>query len=150
MKKLLLFMLSCVLLLISLRVAFVWWDRGAPPGFQPEIVDVTLDTITRNHRGVRITGMARYDVRIKVGENYIYPLMNLKKFNKKTIKVMISSPKKPSRLASLEEMTVEGLARPPGGVVNQEVYNAWRRKGFEFTEKFVLVESFEKVPPAAD
>ena len=26
-------------------------DRGAPPGFKPTIVDVTIDTINREHRG---------------------------------------------------------------------------------------------------
>ena len=143
-------MLTCVLIIITLRVAFVWWDRGAPPGFQPTIVDVTINTINRNHRGVRISGMARYDVRIKVGNNYVYPLMDAKKFNKKLIKVMIASPVQPSRLVDLEEMTVEGLARPPGGVINLKVYNAWRHKGFEFDDKFVLVESFEPAKVSAD
>ena len=77
-------------------------------------------------------------------------LQTSKNFNKKLIKVMVASPVQPSRLADLEEMTVEGLARPPGGTINLKVYNAWRHKGFEFDEKFVLIESFATPPEAAN
>ena len=151
MKKLILFMIICVLVLLSGWIGFVWWDRGAPPGFRPSLEAVSVNTINRYHRGVRISGMARHDLRIKMKvsgeERYLFPLMDSKDFNAKLIKVMILSPKPPSQIASLEERTIEGIARPPGNLVSPDSYKSWQRKGFEFAPKFVLIEEF---PPSND
>mgnify|MGYP001166856569 CR=1 FL=1 len=27
-------------------IGFIWWDRGAPPGFKPKIVEVDIETIS--------------------------------------------------------------------------------------------------------
>ena len=94
-----------------------------------------------------MTGMARYDLRIHTGEGqnkkYLFPLMDSKDFNNSKIKVMVLSPKEPSKLASLEEVIISGIARPPGNAINQQVYKAWRSNGFEFAPKFVLIEAFD-------
>ena len=140
-------MVLCSLSIVMIWVAFVWWERGAPPGFRPETEDVTVDSINRYHRGVRIRGMARYDLRIHRGEGqnkkYLFPLMDSKNYNNSKIKVMVLSPKEPSKLASLEEVTIRGIARPPGNAISQQVYTAWRSNGFEFAPKFVLIEAFD-------
>ena len=130
-------------------IGFIWWDRGAPPGFKPKIVDVTIDTINRNHRGVRIHGMARHDVRIKqknsddpADNTYVFPLVPADDFNTDYIRVLIRTTNKPDSLATIEEMTIEGLARPPGRLINREIIDSWKSQGYEFDDKYVLVEAF--------
>ena len=39
-------------------IGFVWWDRGAPPGFNPTPHPVSVTDVTRAHRGVQIRGTA--------------------------------------------------------------------------------------------
>ena len=132
-------------------LGFIRWDRGAFPGFKPEIVDVAIDDITRNHRGVRVHGMARHDVKIKQRDRnnadsifFIYPLMPMNDMNSKEIKVMIRSSVPPDSMAMIEEKTIEGLARPPGTLVTKDVFVAWEERGYDFAEKFVLVDSFDE------
>lgn len=135
-------------------VGFVWWDRGAPPGFKPKIVDVSVETINRNHRGVKLKGMARHDVRIRSKDqnsgkiSYVYPLMPMDKMNSTMIKVMVRTTIPPDEIATIEERTIEGLARPPGRAINGDIIRTWRDRGYDFEEKFVLVEEFveEKQP----
>ena len=146
--KILLMLFGPPTLVAAIGVGIYWWDRGAPPGFLPPVVDIDVEEITRNHRGVRVEGMARYDVRIsQPGEketHYLYPLMPLDNFNEKRIRVMVRSTIKPDRLVDMERLVIEGLARPPGLVVTQEVIDAWHEEGYKFDKRFVLIESFER------
>tara|TARA_B110000037_G_scaffold128197_1_gene145764 strand:+ start:148 stop:609 length:462 start_codon:yes stop_codon:yes gene_type:complete len=138
-----------IFVLTTTYVGFVWWDRGAPPGFKPEIVDVTIDTINREHRGVRIHGMARHDLRIRLKDqnsdkiSYIYPLMPMDKMNSTMIKVMIRTTVPPDSMATIEERKIEGIARPPGHTVSGDIIRSWQDRGYDFKEKFVLVDEFE-------
>ena len=141
--------LGSFLACVTGTIGFIWWDRGAPPGFKPTLVDVTIESINRNNRGVRIHGMARHDVRIKQENNndpqditYVFPLVPADKMNSKYIKVLIRTTQKPDSMATIEEMTIEGLARPPGRLVNREIIEAWKNKGYEFDPKYVLIEHF--------
>jgi hypothetical protein len=137
-----------IFVLATTYVGFIWWDRGAPPGFKPEIVDVTIDTINREHRGVRIHGMARHDLRIRLKDqnsgkiSYIYPLMPMDKMNSTMIKVMIRTTVPPDSMATIEERKIEGIARPPGRTVNGDIIRSWQDRGYDFKEKFVLVDEF--------
>lgn len=147
-KSLLLLIFGTISVIALSYIGFVWWDRGAPPGFTPELVDVTVDTINRNHRGVRLKGMARHDVRIRQKDqnsgkiSYVYPLMPIENMNSTMIRVMIRTTIPPDEMATIEERTIEGLARPPGRAINGEVIRSWRDRGYDFEEKFVLVEEF--------
>ena len=136
-------------ILAATYVGFVWWDRGAPPGFKPTIVDVTIDTINREHRGVRIHGMARHDLKIRLKNknsdkiSYVYPLLPMDKMNSTMIKVMIRTTVPPDSMATIEERKIEGLARPPGRTINGDIIRSWQDRGYDFDEKFVLVDEFE-------
>ena len=127
-------------------LGFIWWDRGALPGFKPEIVDVTIESVNWNNRGVRISGMARHDVRIKqdVGGTvwYVYPLVPTNNMNTKIISVMIMTTVPPDKRATIEERTIEGLAQPPGRLIGPEIFSSWRNAGYEFEDRITLVEEY--------
>lgn len=137
------------ILFSSIAIGFVWWDRGAFPGLKPEIFDVEVLEINRNHRGVRLHGMVRHDVKIKQRDQtsntiaYVYPMMPMNDMNSTMIHVMIRTHVAPDSMAMIEERTIEGLARPPGRALGKDVIEAWRAKGYEFAPKFVLVDEFE-------
>ena len=148
-QKALSIVFGSMLAMATATIGFIWWDRGAPPGFKPTLVDVTIDTINRNHRGVRIHGMARHDIRIQQKNSddptdisYVFPLVPLTKINTDYIRVLIRTTNKPDSMATIEEMTVEGLARPPGRLVNREIIESWENRGYEFDPKYVLIEQF--------
>ncbi len=134
--------------IVSGAIGFIWWDRGAPPGFQPPIIDVTIEDISYENRGVQISGMARHDLRIKQdigGESwYIFPLVPKDNINTQFIKVMILSTQTPDAMATIEEMTFKGFARPPGRLITKEVYQSWKNEGYTFEDKIVLVQEYKK------
>ena len=146
--KIILMLLGPPTLVAAIGVGIYWWDRGAPPGFEPKLFDVAVEEVNRNHRGVRIEGMARYDVRISQPNqdetHYLYPLMPLDNFNEKRIRIMVRSTIKPERLVDMERLVIEGIARPPGLLITQGVIDAWHEEGYKFDKKFVLVESFDR------
>jgi len=142
-------LLGSTLAVTTASVGFIWWDRGAPPGFRPTLVDVSIETINRNHRGVRVHGMARHDIRIQQKNSndpeditYVFPLVPTNNINTNFIRVLVRTTQKPDSMATIEEMTIEGLARPPGRLVNREIINSWQNRGYEFDPKYVLVEHF--------
>ncbi|MEC8276398.1 MAG: hypothetical protein VX026_01700 [Myxococcota bacterium] len=144
-----LLLISPTLIILGVFLGIYVWDRGAFPGFRPTIVDVAIEDINYDdYRGVRITGMARYDVRVKQtipnGPTYmLFPVVPLEDPNSKYIMVMIRSTKIPDSLYGMEELTVEGFARPPGTLVDKEIMLAWMDEGFVFDDKFVLVEAYD-------
>jgi hypothetical protein len=130
-------------------IGFIWWERGAPPGFRPRIHDVGIGEINRDHRGVRLQGMARYDIRSRQEDpnggptHYLFPMVPKDEINTKLIRVMVRTKKPPDGMANLEEMTVEGIARPPGRLVPRDLQLSWMKRGYEFDSKFVLVMAFD-------
>jgi hypothetical protein len=131
---------------ISAGLGFYWWDRGALPGFKPTIVDVSIEDINLDYRGVRINAMARHDVKITQqvsGEKwFVYPLVPKDNINTKFIKVMVMTQVPPDSMASIEERTVIGLAKPPGRLIPKEIYESWRGEGYTFEDRVVLIEEF--------
>lgn len=127
-------------------LGFYWWDNGALPGFKPTLVDVSIAEISLDNRGVRIAGMARHDVRIKQEIQgvvwYVYPLVPKDKINTKFIKVMVLTTIPPDSMATIEERTIEGIARPPGRLIPKEIYESWRGEGYTFEDRVVLIEEF--------
>ena len=133
---------------IAAGLGFYWWDRGALPGFQPTIVDVSIEDINLDYRGVRVEGMARHDVKITQqvsGEKwFVYPLVPKDNINTKFIKVMVMTKVPPDSMATIEERSIVGLAKPPGRLVPKEIYEAWRAEGYTFEDRVVLIEEFPK------
>jgi len=149
LKKAILAILVPFFIVASTAIGFVWWERGAPPGFRPTPVDVTVDTITRENRGVRITGTAHYEARLKQhaegsGETWwLYPLMAKGDTMSRQIRVMVRTKEEPNELYGFEDMTVEGLARPPGRLVPFYVQETLMQKGYRFADDFVVVEVWD-------
>ena len=135
---------------IAAGLGFYWWDRGALPGFKPTIVDVSIEDINLDYRGVRVEGMARHDVKITQqvsGEKwFVYPLVPKDNINTKFIKVMVMTKVPPDSMATIEERSVVGLAKPPGRLIPKEIYESWRGEGYTFEDRVVLIEEFPKEP----
>ena len=135
-----LLLISPTLIILGVFLGIYVWDRGAFPGFRPTIVDVAIEDINYDdYRGVRITGMARYDVRVKQtipnGPTYmLFPVVPLEDPNSKYIMVMVRST---SDCYGMEELTVEGFARPCSP--DKEIMLVRMDEGFVFDDKFVLV-----------
>jgi hypothetical protein len=146
MKKLVLTVLGPILAVATAAFAFVWWERGAPPGFRPEAVDVDVASIDRDHRGVRITGTAHLQARLRQtagGQTfYVYPLLAKGDTLGREIHVLLRTQVEPDDLYGFEDRTIEGFARPPGNLVDRTVKDTLLKKGYHFTEDFVLVEEW--------
>lgn len=154
MKKLALTVLAPILAVALAALAFVWWERGAPPGFRPEAVDVDVGTINRDHRGVRLTGTAHLQARLRQtagGETfYLYPMLPKGDTLGREIHVLLRTPVQPDDLYGFEDRTIEGFARPPGNLVDRTVKDTLQGKGYHFTDDFVLVEEWPPEPASAD
>jgi hypothetical protein len=46
-------------------------------------------------------------------------------------------------MATIEEMTFTGFARPPGRLITKEVYQSWENEGYTFEDKIVLVQEYK-------
>jgi len=132
-------------------VAFgvVWWDRGAPPGFDPPIVDVEIGQITRDNRGVRLTGTAHYEAKVRQtasnGDSWtLFPLFPAGDTIGREVHVLVRTTLEPEDLYSFEDLVVEGMARPPGRLVPRAAREAIYDRGYSLTDDYVLVE--QKVP----
>jgi len=147
MNKNVLAVLVPFLVVVSAVIGFVWWDRGAPPGFNPTPHPVSVSDVTRNHRGVRIAGTAQFAVRLNQTMPdgtviWVFPLMETGDTLGREIKVLVRSPRGPDKLTTYEDMTVEGLARPPGRLVDPKTREVFLQGGYNFAEGYVLVETF--------
>ncbi len=148
MKKLLLAVLLPVLLVTVAAVGVVWWDRGAPPGFRPPVVDTTPAEITYDHRGVRLVGTAHYKVRLTQKASggdrswYLFPVLEKGDTMGNHVRVIVRTEQAPDPMLGFEDVVVEGLARPPGAVIGPQVREALIEAGFELDEKLVLVEAW--------
>ena len=143
--------LSAVLIaffiVVSCTVGLVWWDRGAPPGFNPTPHPTQIADVTRNHRGVRLKGTAHYVVRMtqtmEGGDNFwIFPLMEQSDTITRDIKVLVRTPRAPEDMVTFEDLTIDALVRPPGRLVTPDIREKFEERGYFFEEGFVLVEPF--------
>ena len=130
-----------------LYVGFVWWERGALPGFRPTIYDWEIEFLSLNDRGVRIHGWARHDIRThfeKEGTKYyIYPIVPMDKMNDKVIHAMVVTTIEPDPLVSIEEVTVSGFTQPAKYYVSKDLQMKWTMKGYAFGERFLVIERFD-------
>lgn len=141
------------LLVVGIVVGFIWWDRGAPPGFRPTLHDVEIAAITRDHRGVRVRGTAHYEIQLKEKRRegsaahekpfLLFPLFPKGDTSGREIRVMIRSQRAPDELYAYEDVLVEGLAQPPGRTVGKSARDALQLKGYMFADDFVLIEAFD-------
>lgn len=149
MKKLVPVILLPALLVAAVTIGLIWWERGAPPGFRPRLVEVTPAEVTAGHRGVRLVGTAHYRVRLvqkeKGGEDtwWVFPVLPAGDYQGRKVKVLVRTPKEPDSLLDFEEVATEGLASEPGNVIDPQVREALTGAGYELDPDLVLVEAFE-------
>ena len=147
MSKTVIAVLVPFFVVVGVVVGLIWWDRGAPPGFDPTPHPVAISDVTRDHRGVRLTGTAHYEVRLRQkmqgGEVFVLlPLMKICDTMSREIKVLVRTQRTPEDMVTYEDMVVDGLARPPGRLVSPDVKDKLEDGGYHFADGFVLVEAF--------
>ncbi|MAY81885.1 MAG: hypothetical protein CL930_14035 [Deltaproteobacteria bacterium] len=147
MRKMLVAVLGPCGAVAAATIGFIWWERGAPPGFNPTPHPVTVSSINRENRGVRIRGTAHYEVRLRQKMEdgsvyYIFPLMKAEDTLGREIKVLVRAERMPDAMTTYEDMEVDGLARPPGTKVGPKTRESLLDGGYHFAEGYVLVEAF--------
>jgi hypothetical protein len=126
--------------------AFVWWERGAPPGMRPEVVEVTPSTLTMDHRGVRMLVTAHHEARLEQTMGavvwHLYPVFDKGDRDGRHVKVVLRTPTAPNSLYSYEERVVTGFARPPGRLLPPSARELMEKRGYTLDEGLVLVEEW--------
>ena len=140
-------MLGPFLVVVCGAIGLIWWDRGAPPGFNPTPHPTEIEAVTRNHRGVQLKGTAHYVVRMtqkmKGGDHFwVFPLMKQGDTLSRTIKVLVRTPRGPDDLVTFEDLTIDGLVRPPGRLFTPDIRDNFEERGYLFEDDFVLLEPF--------
>lgn len=149
MKKALLAVLLPMIVVATGAIAFYWWDRGAPPGFRPELVDVTPEQVGYDHRGVRLEGTAHYAAKLVQRSGggdrtwYLFPVLDKGDTMGRYVEVVVRTTVEPDPLLGFEDVVIEGLARPPGSVVGPQAREAMIEAGYELDEKLVLIEAYD-------
>ena len=146
MKRILLAFSVVILMFVGGWLGYSYWQRGALPWNNPELIDVTIDEVNVDHRGVRISGIAIYKPTIYQMEGdkkrYIFPITNT--LTDKVIKVMVRQIAKPDRYTDREKITVEGIVYPPNKYINVSIRKKWETQGYVFDENLVIVEQLDK------
>ena len=146
MKKILLAFFLFILFCVGSWLGYSYWQRGALPWNNPEIIDVTIDDVNIDHRGVRISGIALYKPTLYQMEGdkkrYIFPLT--KTLDDKIIKVMVRRVQKPDAYIDKQKVTVEGIVYPPGRFVDLDIRKTWEKQNYIFDEGFVVIETIEE------
>jgi hypothetical protein len=149
MKRALAAILIPGILVSSVAVGVVWWDRGAPPGFRPTVHEVRPTELTYDHRGVSLVGTAHYPVQVtqrggSSGQTWwIYPVFERGDTMGRYVLVLVRSTRQPDPMLAFEDVRIDGLARPPGSIIGPDVRKAFVEAGYELDERLVLVEAFE-------
>ncbi len=149
MKKLVAVVLLPCLFVLATGVSLWSWERGALPGLRPAPEEVTVDSITKAHRGVRIRGTAHYAGKLKqtAAETdvvwWVYPLTAEGQTQERLIKVVVRTTTAPDPLLGFEDRTVEGFARPPGRLLPQDARSALRQSGYELADGLMLIEEWD-------
>ena len=149
MKKLLLTILGPFVLVAAVALGIYTWDNGALPFMRPAAVDVSVEDINYDdYRGVRVKGTAHYELRIQQKEGdqlyTMYPLFPPGDTIGRDVRVIVRTKKVPDRLLGFEDVTVEGLARPPGRLVPSAVTDALLERGYSIQDDFVLINEFDE------
>jgi hypothetical protein len=128
-------------------VGLIWWDRGAPPGFNPTAHPTPLSALTRDHRGVQVKGTAHYEVRLSQTMEggdvfWVFPLMLPGDTSDREIRALVRTSRKPEHMVTYEDLTIDALVRPPGRLITPDVQDKLEEGGYHFADGFVLLEPF--------
>lgn len=134
---------------LLLVLGYATWERGAPPGCRPPVHEVPIEQLSLEHRGVRVSGTAHYPVRIQInsgdrggGKVFAFPLFPRGDTTAREIRVLVYSPVAPDPLLGFEDRTVEGLVRPPGSKVPEQLRDTLKMYGYSFADDYVVLELF--------
>ena len=157
MKKFFIATLITIIIATCGWLGFSIWHKGALPWNNPDLVDVSIEEISLDNRGVRISGIALHkpkvyqNVQIKTGCSgysgektyYVFPL--IEDLTSRRIKVMVRTSKPPpDDLVEKSRVTVAGIAYPPGRFINNDIRSKWEAKGYFIDNELVLVEELEE------
>ena len=147
MKRALISVLLPIVVVLVGVVAFIWWERGAPPGMRPTPEDTQPSTVTLDHRGVHMPITAHLAGRIEQrmdGETFhLYPVFDKGDRDGRHARVILRTRLSPSTLYTYEERTVTGFARPPGRLLPKSARDAFEKRGYSLDEHLVLVDEWE-------
>lgn len=157
LRKLLLTFLIPAVAVLGLSVGLYWWATGAPPGMRPTPHDVPWAQLSLDDRGVRVEGTAHYPVRLRLtsgdGDDqqvtWLFPFFARGDTTSKEVRVLVHSHRQPDELLSFEDLTVTGLARPPGATVPRSARKALEEQGYFFAKDVVLIDAWDD-PKDAD
>jgi len=127
-------------------VGVIWWERGAPPGFRPTAVPVAVAAITKEHRGVATEGTVHLAVRISQASGdrrwTLAPLMPQGDTQAREVRVLLRTERHLDDLATYEDVSVRGFARPPGRLVPGSVVLALEQSGYTVSEDLIVLEEW--------
>lgn len=132
--------------LVSLLGVLAWatWERGALPGMRPTMHQTAFAELSLEARGVRVQGTAHYPIRIQLrsgGEPvFAWPLFAPGDTTGREIRVLVLDPVAPDALLGFEDRTLEGLIRPPGLRVPDQVRETLEGQGYRFADGWILLE----------
>ena len=125
-------------------LGYATWERGALPGMRPTMHETTFAELDLDQRGVRVSGTAHYPLRIQLmsggGPTYAFPLFAPGDTTGREIRVLVLSPEAPDPLLGFEDRTFEGLIRPPGIRVPDQVRETLEGQGYPFADDWLVLE----------
>ena len=146
MKRIFLAFSIVILLFVGGWLGYSYWQRGALPWNNPTLIDVNIEEVNIDHRGVRVTGIAINKPTIYQMEGdekkYIFPLTTT--LTDKVIKIMVRRSAKPDRYTDKETVTIEGIVYPPNRYMNFDIRNKWEAEGYIFDENLLIIEELEE------
>lgn len=128
-------------------VGYNTWERGALPGFQPTAHPTKFEDVSIDSRGVRVTVTAHYPSRVQLstraGPRFAFPLFAPGDTTGRTIRLLALSADPPDPLLGFEDRSLDGLVRPPGLSVPDQLKRSFEEQGYTFADDYLLLEVFE-------
>jgi len=149
MRKLLLFI---TVLLASLFLYYLWWNRLPPFDGHDAPVDTPFSELHAGSKEVRVEGTAHHVGSFKrhyesgfmrpARDLWFWPLFPLNDTRSKLVTVVVASNTAPEKNVHYEDVTVEGFVRPPGARLGTAFEANLRKEGYRFDPAYILIEMF--------
>lgn len=144
-KRLAAFLGASALSLLGV-LGYSTWERGALPGFQPTAHPTEFQDIGPDSRGVRVHVTAHYPSRIQLntrdGARWAFPLFGPGDTTGRKVRLLALSPVAPDPLLGFEDTTLEGLVRPPGISIPEQLRDTLEMQGYTLEDDYLVLEVF--------